>query len=166
MKTIAIDFETANPKPGNACQIGLAWIVGGRVTRVEERFIRPRENWFAFTWVHGITADHVREAPEFPEVLDEFRDELDGALVLAHNAGFDAGVDGGAIGHPGRIFAGGQELAEMHPALPADGFEAFEFGERIGVIVDAQVERRPFLVAVNHKRCRLPAALVAARGFA
>ena len=28
MKTIAIDFETANPKPGNACQIGLAWIVG------------------------------------------------------------------------------------------------------------------------------------------
>src|ERR1700681_2346266 len=57
MKTIAIDFETANPKPGNACQIGLAWIVGGRVTRVEERFIRPRDNWFAFTWVHGITAE-------------------------------------------------------------------------------------------------------------
>src|ERR1700704_4253419 len=83
MKTIAIDFETANPKPGNACQIGLAWIVGGRVTRVEERYIRPRDNWFAFTWVHGITADHVREAPEFPDVLAEFRDELDGALVLA-----------------------------------------------------------------------------------
>ena len=92
MKTIAIDFETANPKPGNACQIGLAWISGGRVTRVEERFIRPRDDWFAFTWVHGITADHVREAPEFPAVLAEFHDELDGALVLAHNAGFDADV--------------------------------------------------------------------------
>jgi len=92
MKTIAIDFETANPRPGNACQIGLAWIEGGRVARVEERFIRPRDMWFTFTWVHGITHDHVRDAPEFPEVLAEFHAELDGALVLAHNAPFDAGV--------------------------------------------------------------------------
>jgi DNA polymerase-3 subunit epsilon len=92
MKIIAIDFETANPKPGNACQIGLAWISGGRVTRVEERFIRPQDMWFAFTWVHGITADDVRGAPEFPAVLAEFQAELDGALVLAHNAGFDANI--------------------------------------------------------------------------
>jgi len=92
MKTIAIDFETANPAPGNACQIGLAWIVGNKVVRVEERLIRPRDLNFTFTWVHGITADDVRDVPEFPEVLAEFRDELNGALVLAHNAGFDAGV--------------------------------------------------------------------------
>ena len=92
MKTIAIDFETANPRPGNACQIGLAWIVEGRVARVEERFIRPRDMWFAFSWVHGITAEQVRDAAEFPEVLAEFYDDLNGALVLAHNARFDAGV--------------------------------------------------------------------------
>ena len=92
MKTIALDFETANPAPGNACQLGLAWIEQGRVGRVEERMIRPRDMRFTFTWVHGITAAHVREAPEFPEVLEEFRSELSGALVLAHNAGFDAGV--------------------------------------------------------------------------
>ena len=92
MKTIAIDFETANPAPGNACQIGLAWIVGNKVVRVEERLIRPRDLNFTFTWVHGITADDVRDVPEFPEVLAEFRDELSGALMLAHNAPFDAGV--------------------------------------------------------------------------
>ena len=92
LKTIAIDFETANPRPGNACQIGLAWIEGARVVRVEERFIRPRDMEFTFTWVHGITAAHVTDAPEFPQMLAEFHDELDGALVLAHNARFDAGV--------------------------------------------------------------------------
>jgi len=92
MKTIALDFETACPGPGNACQIGLAWIDGRRVTRVEERFIRPRDMRFTLTWCHGITADHVWDKPEFPEVLEEFRRDLDGALVLAHNAGFDAGV--------------------------------------------------------------------------
>src|SRR6202008_5074977 len=42
-----------------------------------------------------ITAEHVKDAGEFPAVLDEFRTELDGALVLAHNAGFDAGVMSG-----------------------------------------------------------------------
>ena len=92
MKTIALDFETACPAPGNACQLGLAWIEGKRVTRIEERYIRPRDMRFTFTWIHGITADHVWDKPEFPAVLDEFREELDGALVLAHNAGFDAGV--------------------------------------------------------------------------
>src|ERR1700752_2862844 len=91
-KIIALDFETACAAPGNACQIGLAWIDGERVTRVEERYIRPRDMHFTFTWCHGITADHVWDKREFPEVLDEFRDDLEGALVLAHNAGFDAGV--------------------------------------------------------------------------
>jgi DNA polymerase-3 subunit epsilon len=95
MRTIALDFETANPAPGNACQLGLAWIEDNRVVRVEERYIRPRDMRFTFTWVHGITADDVREAPEFPGVLEEFHDALDGALVLAHNAGFDAGVMAG-----------------------------------------------------------------------
>ncbi|MGQ0742490.1 MAG: 3'-5' exonuclease [Alphaproteobacteria bacterium] len=92
MRTIAIDFETANPWPGNACAMGLAWIEGGRVTRVEERLIRPREMTFHFTWIHGIGPDDVHGSPEFPEVFAEFRTELRGALLLAHNAPFDAGV--------------------------------------------------------------------------
>jgi DNA polymerase-3 subunit epsilon len=92
MKTIALDFETACPEPGNACQIGLAWIEGLEVVRVEERFIRPRDMHFTFTWCHGITAEHVWDKPEFPEILKEFRAELSGALVLAHNTSFDEGV--------------------------------------------------------------------------
>ena len=54
----------------------------------------------------------------------------------------------------------------MHPTLAAHLFEAFELGKRIGVVIDAQIERRPFLLAVDQQRRRLPAALVAAGGFA
>jgi DNA polymerase-3 subunit epsilon len=72
--------------------MGLAWIEGGRVTRVEERLIRPREMAFHYTWIHGIGPDDVRDAPEFPGVFAEFRSELKGALLLAHNAPFDMGV--------------------------------------------------------------------------
>jgi len=97
VKIIAIDFETANPRPGNACQIGLAWIEDGRITRVEERLIRPRDGYFTFTWCHGITEEDVADAPEFPDVLAEFYDAFDGALMLAHNAGFDEGVFNGCV---------------------------------------------------------------------
>ena len=98
MKTIALDFETACPQPGNACQIGLAWIEGLEVTRVEERYIRPRDMNFTFTWCHGISEEHVWDQPEFPDVLNEFRADLSGALVLAHNASFDDGKKVTTIG--------------------------------------------------------------------
>ena len=54
----------------------------------------------------------------------------------------------------------------MHPALAAHRFEALELGERIGMVVDAQVEVGPFLLAMDQKRRRLLAALVAAGGLA
>ena len=45
-------------------------------------------------------------------------------------------------------------------------FQPLQFGKRIGVVVDAQVELGPFLLAVDQQRGRLLAALVAAGGFA
>ncbi len=54
----------------------------------------------------------------------------------------------------------------MHPALAADLFEPFELGERIDVVVDAQVEIGPFFLAMDQQRRGLFAALVAAGGFA
>ena len=54
----------------------------------------------------------------------------------------------------------------MDEALAADGFEALELGERVGVVVDAKVERRVFLGGVDDERGGLLAALVAAGGFA
>ncbi|KQQ36816.1 DNA polymerase III subunit epsilon [Rhizobium sp. Leaf306] len=94
MKTIAIDFETANEQRGSACSVGLAWIEDGRVVRVEERLIRPRDMRFSSfnIAIHGIRPDHVEDAGEFPEVMDEFIDDFRGATMIAHNAAFDFSV--------------------------------------------------------------------------
>ncbi|SES45168.1 3'-5' exonuclease [Rhizobium sp. NFR03] len=94
MKTIAIDFETANEQRGSACSVGLAWIEDGRVVRVEERLIRPRDMRFSSfnVAIHGIRPEHVENAGEFPEVMDEFADEFRGATMIAHNASFDFSV--------------------------------------------------------------------------
>lgn len=94
MKTIAIDFETANEQRGSACSVGLAWIEDGRVTRVEERLIRPKDMRFSsFNMaLHGIRPNHVEDAGEFPEVMDEFADDFRNAMMIAHNAAFDFSV--------------------------------------------------------------------------
>ncbi|MBB4184314.1 DNA polymerase-3 subunit epsilon [Sinorhizobium terangae] len=94
MKTIAIDFETANEQRGSACSVGLAWIEDGRVVRIEERLIRPKDMRFSSfnIAVHGIRPEHVEDAGEFPEVMDEFADDFRGATMIAHNAAFDFSV--------------------------------------------------------------------------
>lgn len=94
MKTIAIDFETANEQRGSACSVGLAWIEDGEVVRVEERLIRPRDMRFSSfnIAIHGIRPEHVEDADEFPEVMDEFVDDFRGETMIAHNAAFDFSV--------------------------------------------------------------------------
>jgi len=130
VKAIAIDFETACGGDGNACQIGLAWIEGHQIVRVEERYIRPRDMRFRFTWCHGITEEHCWDQPEFPEVISEFRSELDGALVLAHNARFDARVLGGCFSFYGLdrlnldFLCTLQVARTMWPALPSKSLKS------------------------------------------
>ena len=98
MKAIAIDFETANEERGSACSIGLAFIENGRIVRAEERLIRPKSMRFSpmNISIHGIRPQDVEDAPEFPDVLEEFADDFAGALLLAHNAAFDMSVLRGA----------------------------------------------------------------------
>lgn len=94
LKTIAIDFETANEQRGSACSVGLAWIEDGRVVRIEERLIRPKTMRFSSfnIAIHGIRPEHVEDAGEFPEVMDEFADDFRGATMITHNAAFDFSV--------------------------------------------------------------------------
>ena len=94
LRTIAIDFETANEQRGSACSVGLAWIEEGEVVRVEERLIRPRDMRFSpfNVAIHGIRPEDVEDADEFPQVMDEFADDFHGATMIAHNAAFDFSV--------------------------------------------------------------------------
>lgn len=99
MRAIAIDFETASEERGSACSVGLAFVVDGTITRVEERLIRPKTMRFSGMniAIHGIRPEDVEDAPEFPEVMEEFADDFQGAPLIAHNAAFDFSVWRGAL---------------------------------------------------------------------
>jgi DNA polymerase-3 subunit epsilon len=53
--------------------------------------------------VHGISADDLADKPGFQEIAGEFLAFIDGATLVAHNAGFDIAflnVEFGRLGHP------------------------------------------------------------------
>nr|WP_316656934.1 3'-5' exonuclease [uncultured Gellertiella sp.] len=99
MRALAIDFETASEERGSACSVGLAWVENGTITRVEERLIRPKTMRFSGMniAIHGIRPEDVEDAPEFPEVMEEFAGDFRAYPLLAHNAAFDFSVWRGAL---------------------------------------------------------------------
>ncbi|MDB5592321.1 3'-5' exonuclease [Enterovirga sp.] len=94
MRAVAIDFETANEQRTSPCAVGLAWIEDGRVTRRAYSLVRPPEIRFepSNVRIHGIRPEHVAGAPELPDAIAPFLDDLVGATVIAHNAAFDIAV--------------------------------------------------------------------------
>jgi DNA polymerase-3 subunit epsilon len=89
----AIDFETANHSPNSACAVGLAVVKGSRIIRREQYLIRPPERQFAFTYLHGLSWEDVRDAPTFDDLWPTLLGRIaDTGFLAAHNASFDRNV--------------------------------------------------------------------------
>lgn len=97
MQQLAIlDFETANHQPGSACQLGIVVVESWQVVAEYQWLIRPRRMVFSprCVAVHGITPRDVMDSPTWDRIWSEVQQILEGAIVIAHNAGFDARVLG------------------------------------------------------------------------
>lgn len=93
MAFVAIDFETADFGRDSACAIALVRVEGNEIVAKTYSLIRPPRAQFQFTYIHGITWEHVRQAPTFGELWPEMSAFLSGAdFFVAHNATFDKGV--------------------------------------------------------------------------
>jgi DNA polymerase-3 subunit epsilon len=90
---VALDFETADYKRDSACAIGMVAVSDGRIVDRYYQLIRPPRQAFVFTYIHGITWEHVKNEPTFKAVwknISAYLTEAD--YVLAHNASFDRSV--------------------------------------------------------------------------
>lgn len=91
---VALDFETANNDRASACAIGLVRVENGEIVAKEMKLINPDAHfaWFCIN-VHGLTEEHVADAPLFHEVWEELTPLLkDAEFIVAHNASFDKSV--------------------------------------------------------------------------
>jgi DNA polymerase-3 subunit epsilon len=90
---VAIDFETANQSASSACQLGLVRIENWQVVAQVSWLIRPPTDEFLFTYIHGLTWEHVKDSPHWGQLWPEISAYFSGAQYLAaHNAPFDRGV--------------------------------------------------------------------------
>ena len=92
----AIDFETANGAPASACAVGLVRVRDSKPVATLELLFRPPipHDWFSEgnIRVHGITPEHVKDAPMYSEIIGQMLEFIDTDLLVAHNAAFDMGV--------------------------------------------------------------------------
>lgn len=92
----AIDFETANSYRGSPCSVGLVKVRDGRIVDESGTLIHPPAGFDHFdgfnTWMHGIDAAMVADAPRWRHVADWIVDYIGPDAVVCHNAGFDVGV--------------------------------------------------------------------------
>lgn len=93
MKFAAIDFETANRSSDSACAIGVVRVEDGQIVRRTHSLIRPPENYFEFTYVHGLTWGDVSKSPTFGDFWASIEETIAGVdFLVAHNARFDRNV--------------------------------------------------------------------------
>lgn len=94
MDFVAIDFETANEKRNSACSIGLTIVKNNKIFDEKYFLIKPCEMRFQpmNIWIHGIRPEDVQEERTFDEIWKEIKEDIEGNLVVAHNAAFDISV--------------------------------------------------------------------------
>jgi DNA polymerase-3 subunit epsilon len=93
MSFVAIDFETADFRPDSACAVALVKVAGTEIVARTQSLIRPPRKQFHFSYLHGITWEHVKAQPSFGELWPRFTEFLaDAEYFVAHNAPFDRGV--------------------------------------------------------------------------
>jgi len=90
---IALDFETANYKRNSACALSIVCVENLIITEEFYTLIKPPENYFMFTDIHGITWNDVREEPTFNDIwpdIQKYFKRID--FIAAHNSSFDKSV--------------------------------------------------------------------------
>lgn len=89
---VVVDVETTGAKtpPCRITEIGAYRISQGRITDSFEKLVNPETSIPPFiATLTGITDDMVKDAPVFADVVTDWLNFADGAVLVAHNAAFD-----------------------------------------------------------------------------
>ena len=90
---VVFDFETSGLKPDyhEIIEIGAIRYVDGKKCDQYSTLVNPsRDLAYTITRITGITQKMLADQPTIAEVWQDFLQFLDGAVLIAHNAEFDA----------------------------------------------------------------------------
>lgn len=83
---MAIDCETANHQQ-SICQIGMVVVREGKIVEKLEYLVQPPYNKYdpMSSRIHGITSEHTKNSPPFPEVWNAIKGYFRNETLVAHN---------------------------------------------------------------------------------
>jgi exodeoxyribonuclease X len=93
LRYVVVDVEGNGQQPPDLVELGLVPIVGGVIGTPSSWLVLPERPITPMARkIHGIGNEDVADAPLFADVQAEVLRALDGAVLVAHNAGVDVGV--------------------------------------------------------------------------
>jgi DNA polymerase-3 subunit epsilon len=106
LRQIALDTETTGLEPSKGhrvIEIGCIEMINRRFTGNNFHiYINPeREIESGAAQVHGITNSFLADKPTFADIINEFKEYIDGAQLIIHNATFDVGF----LNHEFKLFS-------------------------------------------------------------
>jgi exodeoxyribonuclease X len=88
-----VDVEGNGQQPPDLVELGIVEIADGEIGDPVSWLCKPAAPITPMARrIHGISNEMVAEAPAFTELAAEVRAHLDGAVLVAHNAGVDLAV--------------------------------------------------------------------------
>lgn len=82
---VSVDVETANYSYDSICQIGAALFEHGELTAEWSTLVNPEDSFASFhVGLHGIDEEMVKEAPTFPDALEQFKAFAGGDLIVSY----------------------------------------------------------------------------------
>jgi DNA polymerase-3 subunit epsilon len=167
LRFAAIDFETADNGRDSACALGIVVAERGAIVHRAHYLIRPPRREILYTWIHGISWEHVADKPCFADLWSAISADLHGVdFLAAHNAPFDRGIlqgccEAAGIESPVHRFLCTVRLArrvwDIRPTklpdvcralgIPLRHHDAASDAEACAVIALKALERDPFSLA-------------------
>lgn len=125
---VAIDFETANPKRASVCQIGIAMVRSGVVTKQATSYVLPPPGHEHFAdrniAIHGITRRTLNNAApdkitDWPNTLERIIKFSKGLPLVGHNVSVERSIivqasEACGIEYPNFEYLCSQKLAKHH----------------------------------------------------
>jgi DNA polymerase-3 subunit epsilon len=84
---VAIDVETANENLASICQVGIASFRDGTLVDSWKSFVNPEDDFSPINiYIDGITPSHVKDSPNWEQVVGAVSDRIRGQIVVSHTA--------------------------------------------------------------------------------
>ncbi len=93
LRYVVVDIEGNGQQPPDLVELGLVSIVDGAIGTPSTWLVRPGRLIAPMAQrIHGIRNEDVADAPVFADIRSDVLQAIEGASLVAHNAGVDVGV--------------------------------------------------------------------------